>query len=170
MKKESLIVLSKQEKSIRQLIRNEVKKKQATLFEEGINWKIAKVLKNSFILDFCGNDFEFEKPCLHGNHQIENVSTALASILAVLVLPVPFGPQNKYACAILSSLTAFLRVLVICNMTAREILIKGGSRPACSKNIVFGDSQKIHEFPMDLNRSDFLKNSPRENSFHFCCT
>ena len=53
-----MIVLSKQEKSVRQLIRNEVKKKQATLFEEGINWKIAKVLKNSFILDFCGNAIE----------------------------------------------------------------------------------------------------------------
>ena len=34
-------------------------------------------------MDFCGNDFEFEKPSLYGNHQIENVSTALASILAI---------------------------------------------------------------------------------------
>ena len=83
LKKKSIIVLSKQKKSVRQLIRNEVKKKEALLFEEGINWKIVKVLKNSFILDFCGNDFEFEKPSLYGNHQIENVSTALASILAI---------------------------------------------------------------------------------------
>ena len=34
-------------------------------------------------MDFCGNDFEFEKPSLYGSHQIENVSTALASILAI---------------------------------------------------------------------------------------
>ena len=83
LKKKSIIVLSKQKNSVRQLIRNEVKKKQAILFEEGINWKIVKVLKNSFLLNFCGNDFEFERPSLHGYHQIENLSTALASILAI---------------------------------------------------------------------------------------
>ena len=83
LKKRSIIVLSKQKNSVRQLIRNEVKKKQAILFEEGIDWKITKVLKNSFILNFCDNNFEFEKPSLHGYHQIENVSTALAGILAI---------------------------------------------------------------------------------------
>ncbi len=83
LKKRSTIILSKQKKSVRQLIRNEVKKKQAILFEEGIDWKITKVLKNSFILNFCDNNFEFEKPSLHGYHQIENVSTALACILAI---------------------------------------------------------------------------------------
>ena len=83
LKKRSIIVLSKQKNSVRQLIRNEVKKKQAILFEEGIDWKITKVLKNSFILNFCDNNFEFEKPSLHGYHQIENVSTALAAILAI---------------------------------------------------------------------------------------
>ena len=83
LKKKSLIVLSKQKKSVRQFIRNEVKKKQAILFEEGIHWRIAKILKNSFILNFFGNDYEFKKPSLHGNHQIENASTALASVLAI---------------------------------------------------------------------------------------
>ena len=83
LKKRSIIVLSKQKRSVRQLIRKEVKNKQAILFEEGIDWKITKVLKNSFILNFCENNFEFEKPSLHGNHQIENVSTALAGILAI---------------------------------------------------------------------------------------
>tara|TARA_Y100000813_G_C24152844_1_gene348025 strand:+ start:314 stop:1615 length:1302 start_codon:yes stop_codon:yes gene_type:complete len=83
LKKKSILVLSKQKESVRQFVRNEVKKKQAILFEEGINWKITRVLTNSFILNFCGNDFEFEKPSLHGNHQIENASTALACVLAV---------------------------------------------------------------------------------------
>ncbi len=83
LKKKSLIVLSKQKKSVRKFIRNEVKKKQAILFEEGIHWRIAKILKNSFILNFFGNDYEFKKPSLHGNHQIENASTALASVLAI---------------------------------------------------------------------------------------
>ena len=83
LKKRSIIVLSKQKRSVRQLIRKEVKNKQAILFEEGIDWKITKVLKNSFILNFCESNFEFEKPSLHGNHQIENVSTALAGILAI---------------------------------------------------------------------------------------
>ena len=83
LKKQSLIILSKQKESVRKLIRNEVKKKKAILFEEGIHWKISKIIKNSFVLNFSGNDFEFEKPSLHGNHQIENVSTALASIMAV---------------------------------------------------------------------------------------
>ena len=83
LKKQSLIILSKQKESVRKLIRNEVKKKKAILFEEGIHWKISKIIKNSFVLNFSGNDYEFEKPSLHGNHQIENVSTALASIMAV---------------------------------------------------------------------------------------
>ena len=83
LKKKSIIVLSKQERAVRKLIRKEVKKKQAILFEEGINWRITKVKKNSFMFNFCGKDFEFEKPNLQGNHQIENTSTALASILAI---------------------------------------------------------------------------------------
>ena len=45
LKKRSIIVLSKQKRSVRQLIRKEVKNKQAILFEEGIDWKITKVLK-----------------------------------------------------------------------------------------------------------------------------
>ena len=95
LKKESMIVLSKQKKSVRQFIRNEAKKKRATIFEEGINWKITKKLKNSFILNFCGNDFEFEKPSLHGNHQIENASTALASILAIKKFKLEMKKINK---------------------------------------------------------------------------
>ena len=71
------------------------KKKGATIFEEGINWKITKNLKNSFILNFCGNDFEFEKPSLHGNHQIENASTALASILAIKKFKLEMKKINK---------------------------------------------------------------------------
>jgi hypothetical protein len=39
--------------------------------------------------------------------------TDLANILAVLVFPVPLGPQNKYACAILFDITEYFRVLTI---------------------------------------------------------
>ena len=95
LKKKSMIVLSKQKKPVRQFIRNEVKKKNAILFEEGINWRITKKLKNSFILNFCGNNFEFEKPTLHGNHQIENASTALASTLAIKKFKLEMEKINK---------------------------------------------------------------------------
>ena len=95
LKKESMIVLSKQRNSVRQFIRNEAKKKRAFLFEEGINWRIIKELKNSFVLNFCGNNFEFEKPSLHGNHQIENASTALASILAIKKFKLEMKKINK---------------------------------------------------------------------------
>ncbi|MAI28647.1 MAG: bifunctional folylpolyglutamate synthase/dihydrofolate synthase [Rickettsiales bacterium] len=95
LKKKSIIVLSKQKKSIRQFIRNEAKKKKASLFEEGINWKIVKILKNSFILNFCGSNYEFKRPSLHGNHQIENASTALASVLAIKKFKLDMNKINQ---------------------------------------------------------------------------
>src|SRR5918999_2112175 len=41
--------------------------------------------------------------------------SALARMRAVLVLPVPRGPVNRYACATRSSFIAFASVLVTCS-------------------------------------------------------
>ncbi len=48
LKKNSLIILSKQEQSVRRVIRKEVKKKNAILLEEGKNWKVQKKKNHLF--------------------------------------------------------------------------------------------------------------------------
>ena len=59
---------------------------------------------------------------LHEIHLLQGVGVgpfsqfrAFARILAVVVLPIPLGPQKRYAWATLSCFIAFLRVVVICS-------------------------------------------------------
>ncbi len=51
--------------------------------------------------------------------------TAFAIIFAIEVFPVPRGPLNKYACAILLFFKAFLKVLVICSCPAISSKVAG---------------------------------------------
>ena len=82
IKKKSITIISKQYNYVRKLIRKEAIKKNNFIFEEGKDWKIIKIKKNSFIFSFKKNKYEFPRPSLFGLHQIENASTAIATIMA----------------------------------------------------------------------------------------
>ena len=78
IKKKSLVIMSKQKKVVRNIVRKETKKKEGIIFEEGIDWKIKKIKENTFILNYINCDFEFPIPSLAGKHQIENASIAVS--------------------------------------------------------------------------------------------
>jgi len=85
LKNSENVIISKQKTSVRRIIRSEIKKKKIKLFEEGINWKILE--KNSkekkFSLKFGEDQYEFSYPSLFGEHQIDNASTAIATVLSL---------------------------------------------------------------------------------------
>tara|TARA_B100000524_G_scaffold342586_1_gene237755 strand:+ start:37 stop:1338 length:1302 start_codon:yes stop_codon:yes gene_type:complete len=83
IKNKSLVVMSKQKKIVREIVKKEIKKKRSTLFEESSDWKILKIKKNTFILKY--NDFEneFPIPKLAGKHQIENAATAISVVKSI---------------------------------------------------------------------------------------
>ena len=85
LKNSENVIVSKQKTSVRRIIRSEIKKKKIKLFEEGINWKILE--KNSkqkkFSLKFGEDQYEFSYPSLFGEHQIDNASTAIATVLSL---------------------------------------------------------------------------------------
>jgi len=79
------IILSKQKTSVRKIARNITKKKKIKLFEEGINWKVinTNVSERNFLMSYENKEFKFQLPSLMGDHQIENASTAIATILSL---------------------------------------------------------------------------------------
>ena len=58
------------------------------------HYKISKITKKYFTLKFFKKEIIFNKPTLDGQHQLENVSTALATILKLKILGYPFFYQN----------------------------------------------------------------------------
>ena len=55
------------------------------LFEEGLNWKIKKkdFIKKNFSMCFEKANYNFNFPELFGEHQIDNASTAIATVLSL---------------------------------------------------------------------------------------
>ena len=101
IKKKSLVIMSKQKKVVRNIVRKETKKKEGIIFEEGIDWKIKKIKENTFILNYINCDFEFPIPSLAGKHQIENASIAVSVAKSVkkIVIEVKFikkGIENVF--------------------------------------------------------------------------
>lgn len=83
IKKKSLVIMSKQKKIVRDIVKAETKKKESVIFEEGVDWKIKKIKEHSFDLNYMNCDFEFPVPSLAGNHQIENAATAVSAVKSI---------------------------------------------------------------------------------------
>ncbi len=82
MKKNSITILARQKNLVKKLIRKEAQMKSNLVFEEGKDWKVTNIKKNSFIFQFKNKEYEFSRPSLYGHHQIENASTAIASVMS----------------------------------------------------------------------------------------
>ena len=85
LKNSKKIVLSKQNSVVRKLARIEAKKMNIKLYEEGSNWEIRKkdFIKKNFSMYFEEANYNFNFPKLFGEHQIENASTAVATVLSL---------------------------------------------------------------------------------------
>ena len=85
LKNSKMIVLSKQHPVVRKLARVEAKRMKIELFEEGSNWKIREkdFIKKNFSMFFEKKNYCFNFPELFGEHQIDNASTAVATVLSL---------------------------------------------------------------------------------------
>ena len=85
LRKCSKTVISKQNHEVKKLARNEAKKRNIKLFEEGVDWKIIEkdFKRKMFTMRFAESNYQFRFPNLEGEHQIENASTAVATILSL---------------------------------------------------------------------------------------
>ena len=78
-------IISKQKMNVRNVIRAEAQKKKILILEESVNWEILqKYNKNkSFLFRYKESNYNFNFPLLHGQHQVENASTAIATALSI---------------------------------------------------------------------------------------
>ena len=91
IKKDSHVIISKQEKIILSHIKRKLKtnKNDKLFFQK--NFNIINKNKNTFTLEYNKNKNIFKKPNLLGEHQIENVSTAIATIFKLNALGYSFS-------------------------------------------------------------------------------
>ena len=75
--KSSFVIISKQKKEVKEFIKKKLIKNKNVYFY-GKNFKINNLTNNSFQFHFDKNKRLVNKPKLHGIHQIENASVALA--------------------------------------------------------------------------------------------
>ena len=68
------------------MLEKKLEKQNAVLYEEGIDWKILKKDAKKFLLKFQNNNYEFSNPNLYGDHQIENASVAIATVIATNII------------------------------------------------------------------------------------
>ena len=93
IKKDSHVIISKQEKIILSHIKRKLKtnKNDKLFFQK--NFNIINKNKNTFTLEYNKNKNIFKKPNLLGEHQIENVSTAIAAIFKLNELGYSFSKK-----------------------------------------------------------------------------
>ena len=79
------VIISKQKSYVKYLIRTYLKKINTVSHEEGKDWKVLKkdYKKRKFLMNFREKDYEFNFPSLYGDHQIENASTAISTVLSI---------------------------------------------------------------------------------------
>ena len=85
VKNSERVIISKQKSYVKYLIRTYLKKINTISHEEGKDWKILKkdYKKRRFLMNFREKDYEFNFPSLYGDHQIENASTAISTVLSI---------------------------------------------------------------------------------------
>ena len=85
VKNSERVIISKQKRYVKYLTRNYLKNINTNIFEEGKDWKVLKkdYKKRRFLMCFEDKNYEFSFPSLYGDHQIDNASTAISTILSI---------------------------------------------------------------------------------------
>ena len=81
IKKNSTVIIGKQKLKIKTHIEKKLKNNNNCKYFYNKNFKIISQEKKYFVLKYHNDSMKFKYPSLNGTHQIENVSTAIASIL-----------------------------------------------------------------------------------------
>ena len=83
IKPSSKIIVSKQKEKINKHIINKLKlfKNEKIFYDK--NYRIIKNQNKNFFLEFDKKIYKFQKPNLKGYHQVENASTAIASLIKI---------------------------------------------------------------------------------------
>jgi|TARA_B100001964_G_scaffold149657_1_gene164843 dihydrofolate synthase/folylpolyglutamate synthase len=83
IKPSSKVIISKQNNIVKKEIKKRIKKLKNIKLFFGEKFKLTKINKKSFCLNYKSKDFHFTKPSLRGRHQIENATTAIMAILQI---------------------------------------------------------------------------------------
>ena len=85
VKNSEKVIISKQKSYVKYLTRNYLKNINTTSYEEGKDWKVLKkdCKRRKFSMRFKEEIYEFSFPSLFGDHQIDNASTAISTILSI---------------------------------------------------------------------------------------
>ena len=94
IKPKSSIIISKQKSIITKYIEKRINKKINNKLFYGKNFKIIKKNDKEFTLRFEKKYYIYKNPKLLGNHQIENASTAIATILHLNKIGFNFSKKN----------------------------------------------------------------------------
>ena len=94
LKKDSSIIISKQKKLILTHIKKRLQKFKNEKLIFNINFKILNENKKNFIIKYRNKQIKFTKPLLIGDHQLENLSTALAAVLKISELGYKLSNKN----------------------------------------------------------------------------
>lgn len=79
------VIISKQKSYVKYLTRNYLKNINTNSYEEGKDWKVLEkdYKKKIFSMSFEEKNYVFSFPSLYGDHQIDNASTAISTILSI---------------------------------------------------------------------------------------
>ena len=94
IKPKSNIIISKQKSFVTKYIKRKIHKKNNSKLFYGKNFKIIEINKKEFVFRFEKNNYVYKIPKLLGNHQIENASTAIATILNLNKIGFNFSKKN----------------------------------------------------------------------------
>jgi len=83
IKKKSTVVLSKQNKVVRNIVKRGALSKNCKLFEEGKAWSIKEINKKSFVFKYLSSKYQYPLPFLKGKHQIDNAATAISTVKSI---------------------------------------------------------------------------------------
>jgi len=81
IKKNSTIIIGKQDNKILKFIKNKIKKKKNNKYYYDIDFKVLKKNPKNFYLKYNDEIYNFNNPRLNGDHQIENATTAISTII-----------------------------------------------------------------------------------------
>ena len=85
VKNSERVIISKQKSYVKYLIRTYLKKINTISYEEGKDWKVMErdYKTRKFLMNFKEKNYKFNFPSLYGDHQIENASTAVSTVLSI---------------------------------------------------------------------------------------
>ncbi len=96
VKNSERVIISKQKSYVKYLTRTYLKKINTISYEEGKDWKVIKkdYKKRLFSMNFKEKNYEFNFPSLYGDHQIQNASTAISTVLSIKDFNIPTESIN----------------------------------------------------------------------------